>query len=351
MTPTIRRGFASDNNAGLHPLMIEAITMANAGHVVAYGDDEYTQRAVKIIKKHFGEEADPYFVLTGTGANVLSLASVTRSFNSVICAETAHINVDECGAPEKFTGCKLISVPVPDGKLTPEKVKMQLHGFGFEHHAQPGVISISQPTEMGTVYSVGEIRKLAALAHNHGMFLHMDGARLANAAVSLDKSFKEFTTDAGVDMLSFGGTKNGMLFGESVVFLKPGLSGAFKYLRKQAMQLASKMRFVGAQFEAYLEKDIWRINAMHANKMARLLYEKASAIKGIRITQPVQANAVFAIIPHDLIPVLQKEYFFYVWDESTSEVRWMTSFDTTAEDIENFTSFLASIMSGRKVQY
>ncbi len=345
MTPIRRRGFASDNNAGLHPLMLEAIAMANAGHVVAYGDDEYTLKAVNAIKKHFGEQADPYFVLTGTGANVLSLVSVTHSFNSIICAETAHIHVDECGAPEKFTGCKLISVPTTDGKLSVAEVKKQLHGFGFEHHAQPGVISISQPSEMGTIYQVEEIRQLAKLAHDHGMYLHMDGARLANAAVSLEIPFREFTTDADVDILSFGGTKNGMLFGESVVFLKPGLSANFKYLRKQAMQLASKMRFIGAQFEAYLLKDVWKINARHANQMARMLYEKASAIKGIRITQPVEANAVFAIIPHHLIPVLQNEYFFYVWDESTSEVRWMTSFDTTPEDIDGFTSFLSSIMS------
>jgi threonine aldolase len=274
------------------------------------------------------------------------MASFTRSFNSVICAETAHIQVDECGAPEKFMQCKLLPVSTPDGKLTAEGIKKYLHGFGFEHHAQPRVISISQPTEMGTVYTPEEIRSLADLAHHNNMVLHMDGARLANAAVSLDLPFKDFTTDAGVDVLSFGGTKNGMLFGESVVFLRPGMSSEFKYLRKQGMQLASKMRYISAQFEAYLNKDIWRTNAMHANKMAQLLYEKTSAIPGIRITQKVQANAVFAVIPAHLVETLQAKYFFYVWDEGTSEVRWMTSFDTTPGDIEGFTSFLMSEMSG-----
>lgn len=344
MTTTGRRGFASDNNAGIHPVLLESIAAANSGHVVAYGDDEYTRRAEKAFKDHFGANAEVFFVLTGTGANVLSLASFTRSFNSVICAETAHIQVDECGAPEKFTQCKLLPVITSDGKLTVESIQKYLHGFGFEHHAQPRVISISQPTEMGTVYTVPEIRVLAGLAHENNMILHMDGARLANAAVSLDLPFKAFTTDAGVDILSFGGTKNGMLFGESVVFLKPGMSSEFKYLRKQGMQLASKMRYISAQFDAYLSKDIWRTNAMHANKMAQLLLEKTSSIPGIKITQKVQANAVFAIIPANLVETLQEKYFFYVWDEHTSEVRWMTSFDTTSGDIDGFSSFLASIM-------
>ena len=345
MTTTGRRGFASDNNAGIHPVLLESIVAANSGHVVAYGDDEYTHRAETAFKDHFGAGAEVYFVLTGTGANVLSLASFTRSFNSVICAETAHIQVDECGAPEKFTQCKMLPVVTPDGKLTADGIRKHLHGFGFEHHAQPRVISISQPTEMGTVYTPSEIRTLADLAHQNNMILHMDGARLANAAVSLDLPFKAFTTDAGVDVLSFGGTKNGMLFGESVVFLKPGMSAEFKYFRKQGMQLASKMRYISAQFEAYLTRDVWRTNAMHANKMAQLLYEKTSSIPGVKITQKVQANAVFAIIPANLVAALQEKYFFYVWDEVTSEVRWMTSFDTTPGDIDGFSSFLASIMT------
>jgi threonine aldolase len=346
MTSTGRRGFASDNNAGIHPVLLDAIAAANSGHVVAYGEDEYTHRAERVFKDHFGSNAEVFFVLTGTGANVLSLASFTRSFNSVICAETAHIQVDECGAPEKFTQCKLLTVCTPDGKLTVDGIKKYLHGFGVEHHAQPRVISISQPTEMGTVYTPAEISSLADLAHQNNMILHMDGARLANAAVSLDIPFKSFTTDAGVDVLSFGGTKNGMLFGESVVFLGPGMSAEFKFLRKQGMQLASKMRYISAQFEAYLSKDVWRTNAMHANKMAQLLYEKTSSVPGIKITQKVQANAVFAIIPANLVEALQEKYFFYVWDEATCEVRWMTSFDTTPADIDGFSSFLASKMAG-----
>jgi len=344
MTTTGRRGFASDNNAGIHHLLLESMAAANDGHVIAYGGDDYTRRAEIAFRDHFGPDAEVFFVLTGTGANVLALATFTRSFNSIICAETAHIQVDECGAPEKFTHCKLLPVSTHDGKLTLESTKKHLHGFGFEHHAQPGAISISQPTEMGTVYTPSEIRELADLAHENNMILHMDGARLANAAVSLDLPFKSFTTDAGVDVLSFGGTKNGMLFGESVVFLKPGRSSEFKYLRKQGMQLASKMRYISAQFETYLTTDIWRINALHANKMAQLLFEKTAAIPGVIITQKVQANAVFAIIPSHIIEALQEKYFFYVWDEFTSEVRWMTSFDTIREDIDGFSSFLASKM-------
>jgi len=345
MSAPENRGFASDNNAGIHPILLEAIREANSGHVIAYGDDVYTRKAETTFRKYFGPQTEVFFVLTGTGANVLSLASITRSFHAVISAGTAHIQVDECGAPEKFTGCKLISLPSPDGKLTAEKISEHLHGLGVEHHVQPRVISISQPTEMGTVYTPAEIRALAELAKNSGLLLHMDGARLANAAVSLDLPFKSFTTDAGVDVLSFGGTKNGMLFGESVVFLNPTLAADFKYLRKQAMQLASKMRFISAQFEVYLSSGVWFRNAEHANRMARLLFEKVSCIKGITITQPVQANAVFAIIPEKIIRPFQEKYFFYIWNESTSEVRWMTSFDTSPEDLDGFCNSLASLLA------
>jgi threonine aldolase len=252
--------------------------------------------------------------------------------------------VDECGAPEKFTQCKLIPVATIDGKLRKEDVIKHLHGFGFEHHAQPRVISISQPTEMGTLYTQHEIAVLADLAHQYGMTLHMDGARLANAAVSLGLPFKSFTTDAGVDVLSFGGTKNGMLFGESVVFLKPGLSENFRYFRKQAMQLASKMRYISAQFETYLISNLWHDNALHANTMAKYLLNKVTGIPGILITQPVEANAVFARVPKHIIAPLQDQFFFYVWDEATSEVRWMTSFDTTHEDIDTFAATLRKLV-------
>jgi len=344
MNTTGKRGFASDNNAGIHPLLLDALSNANSGHVIAYGDDAYTIQVQQTFKKFFGSGSEVFFVLTGTGANVLSISALTRSFHSVICADTAHIYVDECGAPEKFTQCKLLPVATKDGKLRKEDVKKHLHGFGFEHHAQPRVISISQPTEMGTVYTPQEVKSLADLAHEHGMALHMDGARLANAAVSLGMAFKSFTTDAGVDVLSFGGTKNGMLFGESVVFLKPGLSESFRYLRKQAMQLASKMRYVSAQFEVYLNSNLWYNNALHANTMAKLLFERVSGIPGVQITQPVEANAVFARIPAQIIATLQEQFFFYVWDEATSEVRWMTSFDTTREDIDRFAATLNALV-------
>ncbi len=340
-----KRGFASDNNAGIHPLLLEAIVRANSDHVVAYGDDMYTESAIRTIKNHFGPKtADVFFVLTGTGANVLGLSSVTRSYNAIICADTAHIQSDECGAPEKFTGCKLITIPTPDGKLTPELIRPRLIGFGFEHHVQIKAISISQPTEMGTVYSISEIHALAELAKEYNLFLHMDGARLANAAVYLNCGFRDFTADAGVDILSFGGTKNGMLLGESVLFFRPSLAADFRYLRKQGMQLVSKMRFIGAMFDTYLNDNLWYTNASHANKMAQLLLQNVSEIPKVQITQKVEANAVFAIIPHDVIEELQKEYFFYVWDENRDEVRWMTSFDTTPEDIEGFTQCLRSML-------
>jgi len=334
------RGFASDNNSGIHPLLLEAINKANVGHAIAYGDDEYTSRSVNIIKKHFGNKIEVFFVLTGTGANVLSISAITQSYNAVICAETAHIHCDECGAPEKFTNCKLITIPTSDGKLTPDAVKKHLKGFGFEHHVQPKVISISQTTEMGTVYTPFEIRALSVLAHEHNMYLHMDGARLANAAVSLNLGFKDFTANTGVDILSFGGTKNGMLFGESLIFFRPELAINFKYVRKQSMQLVSKMRFISAQFESYLTNKLWYVNALHANKMALLLLKKVKDIPQIQITQNVQANAIFAIIPQHIIEPLMKKYFFYVWDESRNEVRWMTSFDTTPEDIDGFAEYL-----------
>ncbi len=336
------RGFASDNNSGIHPEILEAIKKANTGHVIAYGDDPLTARAKKTIIKHFGE-CDVYFVLTGTGANVMGLAAVTDPFHSIICAESAHIYVDECGAPERFSGCKLLPVETNDGKLTPASIEKHMHGFGFEHHSQPKVISISQSTELGTVYTQEEIHKLAGFAHDHHMLLHMDGARLANAAVSLGLDFKAITKDAGVDMLSFGGTKNGMLFAESVLFFNKDLSEDFKYIRKQSMQLASKMRFVSAQFIAYLSDDLWKKNAAHANRMARMLHDEVKKIKGIEITQKVESNGVFAIIPKESVTKLQQEYFFYVWDEKRSEVRWMTSFDTTEEDINDFVALLKKI--------
>jgi threonine aldolase len=337
------RGFASDNNSGIHPDILAAIEKANTGHVVAYGDDPYTENAKKIIREHFGE-CEVFFVLTGTGANVTGLSALTSPFHSIICAESAHIYVDECGAPERFSGCKLLPVWTKNGKLTPASVVRHLHDFGFEHHSQPKVISISQSSELGTVYTPAEIHELADLAHGYNMLLHMDGARLSNAVVSLGLDFKSVTKDAGVDILSFGGTKNGMLFAESVIFFMKELSENFRYIRKQGMQLASKMRFITVQFEAYLSNDLWRRNAAHANRMAQMLSDEVSKIKGVTITQKAESNAVFAILPKESVTRLQQEYFFYVWNEEKSEVRWMTSFDTTEEDIMNFVSLLKKVV-------
>ncbi len=338
----LKRGFASDNNSGVHPDILKAIENANVQHAIAYGGDPFTQKAEEKFKKIFGTESSVYFVFLGTAANVLSLKALTNSFNSVICAETAHIQVDECGAPEKFTGCKLIPIATNDGKITPDQVSQHLHGFGFEHHSQPKVISITQSTELGTIYSTSEIKALADLAHKHNMYLHVDGARIANACASLGISIQEMIVNTGVDVISFGGTKNGLMFGEAVVFLKKGLDENFKYYRKQAMQLASKMRFVSAQFLAYFENDLWLKNARHSNEMAQLLAKEVAQLPYVTITQTVCANGVFAIIPKEIIPQLQEKYFFYVWNEFTSEVRWMTSWDTQPEDIHGFVDLLKS---------
>ena len=341
----MRKGFASDNNAGIHPAILKSIGDVNTGHEKGYGDDPYTAEAVDLFRKEFGSDTEVFFVFNGTGANVLGLSSLTRSYHSVICAGTAHIHTDECGAPEKFTGCKLLAVETPDGKITPDSVRPHLHGFDFEHHAQPRIISISQVTEMGTVYRPEEIRALADLAHHHNMYLHMDGARISNAAAALGISFREFTRDCGVDVLSFGGTKNGMMSGEAVLFFNPGLCRETKYLRKQSMQLFSKMRFISAQFLAYFRDDLWKNNASHANQMAKILEAEIRRIPQVRITQKVEANGVFAIVPREIIRPLQEEYFFYVWDELTSEVRWMTSFDTTEEEIRDFTRLIKKLVS------
>ena len=335
-----RRSFASDNNAGVHPKVLRALERANRGHVVAYGDDIYTEAAVERFRELLGSNVDVFFVFSGTGANVLGLKAITQPHHAVICAETAHINVDECGAPERFTGCKLLSVPTADGKLRPADIMPLLHGIGVEHHVQPRVISISQSTEMGTVYGAKEIRTLADFAHQHNLLLHVDGARIANAAVSLNAKLSEITADVGVDVLSFGGAKNGMMYGEAVVFFNRSLAGDFKFIRKQGMHLASKMRFIAVQFEALLTSGLWKKNAAHANRMAQILARELAKIPSIEITQKVEANGVFAIVPRQFVPLLQKEYFFYVWNEKTSEVRLMTSFDTTEEDIRRFVALV-----------
>jgi threonine aldolase len=339
------RSFASDNNAGVHPRVLQAIAAANRGHVVGYGDDPYTEAAVRKFKQHFGPDVQVFIVFNGTAANCLSLKALTESYHAVICAEAAHIYTDECGAPEKFTGCKLIPIPTADGKLTVESVRHAYHGIGDQHHVQPRAISITQVTEMGTVYRPREVRDLARFAHDRNMFLHMDGARIANAAVSLGLTLREATRDLGVDVLSFGGTKNGAMGAEAVVFFDKKLSRDFLYLRKQGMQLASKMRFISAQLEALLSNDLWRKNAQHANWMAELLQKELSKIPQVKIVYKVEANGVFAQIPRQAIAKLQKRYFFYVWDENRSVVRWMCSFDTTERDVKQFAKFVAEMVA------
>ena len=341
----MKRGFGSDNHSGVSPEVIEAIAKANSEHALAYGDDEYTKRLEEIFKETFGEQARVYLVFNGTGANVLSIDAMCRSHEAVVCAETAHINVDECGAPQRVVGCRLLTVDTPDGKLTPELVRTRLHGFGFEHHSQPKAISISQPTELGTLYTLDEIKSLADLAHSYNMYLHVDGARLANAAVALGCTFKEMTTDLGVDALSFGGTKNGLLMGESCVLLNPTLDVDMKYRRKQMTQLCSKMRFMAAQMICYLESGIWRRNAEHSNAMAQLLRREVEKVEGVKIMYPVQVNSIFAQLPTAVWHRLQERYFFYDWDEAADVVRWMCSFDTTEEDIHAFVNALKEELS------
>lgn len=335
------RSFASDNNAGVHPEILDAIARANHGHVIAYGDDPYTRSAIAKFEEHFGAGIGVFFTFNGTGANVLGLEALTRPYNAVLCSDYAHIYCDECGAPEKHTGCKLIPLPHHDGKITVDSVRHAYHGIGDQHHVQPRVISITQSTEMGTVYRPEEIQALARFAHEHDMFLHVDGARIANAAVSLNQTLRQATRDLGVDVLSFGGTKNGILGGEAVVFFERALSADFLFLRKQGMQLASKMRFIAAQFEALLTNDLWRRSAEHANRMARRLEAEVQKIPQVRVVWKVEANGVFAQIPRHAIERIKQQYFFYPWIEDEGIVRWMCSFDSTEEDIRDFVSVVA----------
>jgi threonine aldolase len=338
------RSFASDNNAGVHPEVLAAMAAANTGHTVGYGDDLYTERARAKFREHFGD-VEVFFVFNGTAANVLSLQSATRSFQAVLCAEASHIYTDECGAPEKFTGCKLIPMAAPEGKLTVETIAHHYHGIGDQHHVQPRVISITQATEMGTVYKRDEIRSIADFAHANNLLLHMDGARIANAAASQNLTLRQATGDLGVDVLSFGGTKNGLMGAEAVVFFRKDLSQDFLYWRKQGMQLASKMRFVSVQLETILTDDLWQRSAQHANKMARLLESEVRAIPGTKIVYPVEGNGVFVQLPKPAIARIQERYFFYVWREEENVVRWMCSFDTTEEDIRTFAAFVRKMVS------
>ena len=337
--------FASDNAAGVHPTILDAIARANHGHALAYGADPWTERALARFRDLFGHPVEVALTWGGTGANVVGLQCLLAPYQAVICPATAHIAVDECGAPERFTGCKLIDVATDDGKLTADRVAHQLHGLGDEHHVQPRVVSITQSTELGTLYTADEVAALAAVAHAHGLLLHLDGARLANAAAALGGDVRSFTIDAGVDVLTFGGTKNGMMHGEAVVFCDPALAGPVRFVRKQAGQLVSKMRYVSAQFEALLTDDLWLSLATHANTMATLLHRLTADVPGVVIERAPAVNSVFAQLPPGTIAPLQEWCFFWPWDPARHQVRWMTAWDTTPPDVEAFAAGVRAALS------
>ncbi|GLW10629.1 threonine aldolase [Microtetraspora sp. NBRC 13810] len=341
------KGFASDNYAGAHQEILDAIALANEGHQVAYGEDAYTEAMREVFQAHLGPDAQAYPVFNGTAANVVGLRAMCAPWEAVICAESAHINTDEGGAPEVTGGLKLLPVPAPDGRLTPELIDRRAWGFGDVHRAQPKVVSLSNATELGTLYRPEQVREVSEHAHRLGLTVHLDGARIANAAAALGVPLRALTTDAGVDVLSFGGTKNGLLYGEAVVVLNPEAVRGVEYIRKTGMQLPSKMRFVSAQFEALLAGDLWLRNARRSNEMAARLAEAAAAVPGVRIARPVEANAVFAVLPPEVTERLQKRFRFYTWDESTGEVRWMCAFDTTEADVDAFAAAIAEEMDGR----
>lgn len=346
------RGFASDNYSGVHPEVLEALAQANEGHQIAYGGDDYTTALTKTIKTHFGAQAEVFPVFNGTGANVTALTSMMPRWGAVICSTMAHIHTDEGGAPERVSGLKLFTVAHEGGKLTPEIVATQAYGFGDEHRAQPMVVSITQSTEVGTVYTAAEVRELADYVHSQNMLLHMDGARLWNAAASLGVPFADFTTKAGVDVLSLGGTKNGLLGAEAVVVLSPEASEGLIYLRKLNMQLPSKMRFVSAQLLALFEDSLGIRSAQHANSMASLLRSSLEAriangsIKNLEFSYPTQSNGVFALIDLEVANRLRQKVRFYDWDQARGEVRWMCSFDTTQADIEGFVDLIEAELQG-----
>ncbi|MBW3086811.1 Low specificity L-threonine aldolase [Austwickia sp. TVS 96-490-7B] len=346
-----RHTFASDNYSGVHPEVLEALAAANGGHVTSYGADPYTERLVEIMRAHFGPQVQTHPVLTGGGANVISLMAMARPWDAVICADSAHINTDECGAPEKLGGLKLDTIPTPDGKLTPELVDTKAVGFDFEHHAQPRLLSITQSTEWGTLYSVAELKALVARAKEHGMVVHMDGSRLGNAAAALGVSLWAMTTDVGVDVLSLGGTKNGLMGAEAVVVLNPDAVQGMLYVRKMTMQLASKLRFVSAQLLALYDGDLWLRSATHANVMAARLAAGVRELPGVRLTREPHVNAVFAVLPRSVADAVREQFFFYDWDEAVGEVRWMCGFDTTKEDVDAFIDAIRTALASPEVSF
>lgn len=339
-----RRGFASDNYASVHPAMLAALEVANGGHQTSYGEDDYTAHLAEVFRSHFGARCEVFPVFNGTGANVVALQAMTSRWDAVICSESAHINVDECGAPERMAGLKLLAVPTPDGKLLAEQVAERLSGLGDEHRAQPRVVSVTESTELGTCYRVEELAAVCEAAHGFGLSVHMDGARLANAAAFLGVELRALTTEVGVDVVSFGGTKNGLMLGDAVVVLNPEAVSGLRFLRKASMQLASKMRFISVQLQALLEGDLWRSNAQAANTMAQRLAGALGRLSGVRITQAVEANAVFAVLPPEAVERLRETYSFYTWDDTTGEVRFMTAFDTTTDDVDAFAASVAEVV-------
>lgn len=339
----MKRGFGSDNHSGVHPRILEAIAKANVEHAPSYGTDEWTEKAEKVFREHFGPKAEVFFVFNGTAANVLAIKAASKSFQSCYCTDYSHINVDECGAPEYLAGVKLIPIPSVNGKMRLADLKKAHVRRGDQHATQSQLISLTQPTEFGTLYSMDELKEIISWAKSEKLYVHLDGARLSNAAYALGKSFKEFTTDLGVDVISFGGTKNGLMMGEAVVFLNPELAKDVKYYRKQLGQLPSKTRFISAQFLEYFSNDLWKELAANSCSMAKRLREGVQGLKGVEVTQPSEANAVFAKIPQPWVKPLREKYFFYVWDERTFESRWMTSWDTQAADVDGFIAALKEL--------
>ncbi len=339
---TQRKSFGSDNHAGVHPAILQAIVDANTGNAVSYGADEWTERTTAGLRELFGAD-DAFLVLNGSGANVLGLSLLLRRHEAVICAESAHIHTDECGSTERLVGTKLLAVSSPEGKITPELIAEQLSGRGDAHRSQPGVVAVTQSTELGTCYSLAELRKIADFCHASDLRLFLDGARLANAAASLDCSLAELAECA--DALSFGGTKNGAMGAEALIVMRSGLAEDVPYLRNQQTQFTSKMRFVAVQFDALLRDDLWRANATHANAMARRLADGVAGIDGVDVVYPVQANAVFARLDPRHITALQQEWSFGIWEERRSMVRWMTAFDTPEADVDAFISAIRATVS------
>lgn len=347
MDERVRRSFGSDNNAPVAPEILEALEAANRGDAVGYGEDDWTARATARFKEHFGERTEVFLTFNGTGANVAALSSVIRPWEAVLAPGSAHLQTDECGAFERFSGSKLMPIPTTDGKLRPSDIEPYLRAGHDVHFPQPRAVSISQATEFGGLYELDEIRDLCAFAHERGLIVHVDGARIANAAVALGTTLRGVTADLGVDVLSFGGTKNGLMLGEAICFFDPSLhGGAAPFVQKQAMQLGSKMRYLAAQFDALLSGDRWSRYASHANAMAARLYERVATVPGVRVTRPVRCNAVFATLPREAIERIQREFFFYIFDEALPEVRWMTHWATSPEDVDEFAACVARALSG-----